>query len=99
VASLIPDIATFERCPLLRRLVGPKRKCRERALSVKRSHLLSALRRKTEFAGRGEGDPEYLIEVPFVAVPAEAGADIILRAERMLDATRRQGGEAFNPTS
>ena len=32
----------------------------------------------------------------FVAVPADAGADIILRAERMLDAARRQGGEAFN---
>ena len=34
----------------------------------------------------------------FVAVPADAGADIILRAERMLDAARRQGGEAFNPS-
>ena len=34
----------------------------------------------------------------FVAVPADAGADIILRAEHMLDVARRQGGEAFNPS-
>ena len=41
---------------------------------------------ETEFAGRGEREPEHLIEVLFVAVPADAGADIILRAKRMLDA-------------
>jgi hypothetical protein len=60
--------------------------------------LVAGLAAETEFAGRGEGEPEYLIEVLFVAVPADAGADIILRAERMLDAVRRQGGEAFNPS-
>ena len=60
--------------------------------------LIADLAAETEFAGRGEGEPEYLIEVLFVAVPADAGADIILRAERMLDAARRQGGEAFNPS-
>src|SRR5215813_12850883 len=53
---------------------------------------------ETEFAGRGEREPEHLIEVLFVAMPADAGADIILRAERMLDAARRQGGGAFNPS-
>src|SRR6266404_6559220 len=60
--------------------------------------LVAGLAAETEFAGRGEGEPEYLIEVLFVAVPANAGADIILRAERMLDAARRQRGEAFNPS-
>jgi hypothetical protein len=44
------------------------------------------------------GEPEHLIEVLFVTVPADAGADIILHAERMLDAARRQGGGAFNPS-
>src|SRR5262249_38952806 len=44
--------------------------------------LVAGLAAETEFAGRGEGEPEYLIEVLFVAVPADAGADIILRAER-----------------
>src|SRR3989442_9051772 len=60
--------------------------------------LLAGFAAETEFAGRAEGEPEYLIEVLFVAVPADASADIILRAERMLNAARRQGGEAFNPS-
>src|SRR5262249_51480466 len=60
--------------------------------------LVAGFAAETEFAGRGEGEPEYLIEVLFVAVPTDAGADIILRAERMLDAARRQGREAFNPS-
>src|SRR5262245_55048185 len=42
--------------------------------------LVADLAAETEFAGRGEGEPEYLIEVLFVAVPADASADIILRA-------------------
>ena len=46
--------------------------------------LVACLAAETEFAGRSEGEPEYLIEVLFVAVPADPGADIILRAERML---------------
>ena len=49
--------------------------------------LLAGFAAEMEFAGRGEGEPEYLIEVLFVTVPADAGADIILRilrAERML---------------
>src|SRR5262249_8683140 len=61
--------------------------------------LVAGFAAETEFAGRGEGEPEYLIEVLFVAVPADAGADIILRAERMFDAAPRQGGDAFNPSA
>ena len=37
--------------------------------------LVAGLTAETEFAGRGEGEPEYLIEVLFVAMPADAGAD------------------------
>src|SRR5262245_57471803 len=60
--------------------------------------LVAGLTGEAELAGEARGEPEYLIEVLLVAVPADAGADIILRAERMLDAARRQGDEAFNPS-
>src|SRR5262249_9879783 len=59
--------------------------------------LVGDLAAETEFAGPGRGEPESLIEVFLAPVPADAGADIIPRAGRMLDAARRQGGEAFTP--
>src|SRR5262249_46753717 len=43
--------------------------------------LVAGLTAETEFAGRGGGGLEYLIEVLFFAGPADAGADIVLRAE------------------
>src|ERR1700738_5016212 len=51
---------------------------------------------KPKLAGSPQGQPEDLVEVRLVAVPSDADTDIVLRAQDLADAFRRQMAKGFD---
>src|ERR1700746_3546221 len=51
--------------------------------------------REAELAGASERQPEHLVEMPLVTVPADADADITVGAEHLAHAALRQIAEAY----